>query len=33
MEELYHESHKELGGRGCAKNLGIGESNLTKWLR
>ncbi|KOF55770.1 MULTISPECIES: transposase [Clostridium] len=29
----YYESHKELGQNGCAKNLGIGESTLTKWLR
>lgn len=29
----YYESHKELGAKGCAKNLGIGESTLTKWLR
>lgn len=29
----YYENHKELGQKGCAKNLGIGESTLTKWLR
>lgn len=28
----YYESHKELGQKGCAKNLGIGESTLTNGL-
>lgn len=25
--------HKELGVRGCAQNLGVGYSTLTKWLK
>ena len=25
--------HKELGDRGCAQNLGVGYSTLTKWLK
>jgi len=29
----YYEEHLELGVRGCAKNLGIGYSTLTKWLQ
>ncbi len=29
----YYEDHKELGVRGCAENLGIGYSTLTKWLK
>lgn len=29
----YYESHKELGVKGCAQNLGIGYSTLTKWLK
>lgn len=29
----YYEDHKSFGGRGCAKNLGIGYSTLTKWLK
>ena len=29
----YYEDHKELGLRGCAKNLGIGYSTLTKWRK
>ncbi len=29
----YYEDHKDLGVRGCAKNLGIGYSTLTKWLK
>lgn len=28
----YYEDHKNLGVHGCAKNLGIGYSTLTKWL-
>lgn len=28
----YYQDHKELGVRGCAKNLGIGYSTLTKWI-
>ena len=29
----YYENHKDLGVRGCAENLGIGYSTLTKWLK
>lgn len=29
----YYEAHKELGVRGCANNLGVGYSTLTKWLK
>lgn len=29
----YYLDHKELGVRGCAQNLGIGYSTLTKWLK
>ena len=29
----YYFDHKELGVRGCAQNLGVGYSTLTKWLR
>ena len=29
----YYEDHKELGLRGCANNLGIGYSTLTKWRK
>ncbi len=29
----YYEAHKELGLRGCAENLGIGYSTLTKWRK
>ena len=29
----YYQDHKELGVRGCAENLGIGYSTLTKWLK
>lgn len=29
----YYEDHKELGLRGCAENLGIGYSTLTKWRK
>ena len=28
----YYQDHKDLGVRGCAENLGIGYSTLTKWL-
>lgn len=28
----YYQDHKDLGARGCAKNLGIGYSTLTKWI-
>ena len=26
----YYQDHKDLGARGCAENLGIGYSTLTK---
>ena len=29
----YYEEHKDLGVRGCAKNLGVGYSTLSKWVR
>ncbi|BCZ47090.1 transposase [Clostridium gelidum] len=29
----YYESHKELGAKGCANNLDIGQSTLTKRLK
>ncbi|MFR3950286.1 MAG: transposase [Ruminococcus sp.] len=29
----YYRDHKNLGIRGCAENLGIGYSTLTKWLK
>ena len=29
----YYLDHKELGVRGCAQNLGVGYSTLTKWLK
>ncbi len=29
----YYQNHKDLGVRGCAENLGIGYSTLTKWLK
>ena len=29
----YYQDHKALGVRGCAENLGIGYSTLTKWLK
>ncbi|WP_243110258.1 helix-turn-helix domain-containing protein [Ruminococcus sp. AM42-11] len=29
----YYQDHKNLGIRGCAENLGIGYSTLTKWLK
>lgn len=29
----YYQDHKELGVRGCAENLGVGYSTLTKWLK
>ncbi len=28
----YYQDRKDLGVRGCAKNLGIGYSTITKWL-
>ncbi len=29
----YYRSHKELGAKRCAKNIGIGQSTLSKWIR
>ena len=29
----YYQDHKDIGVRGCAENLGIGYSTLTKWLK
>lgn len=29
----YYQDHKDLGVCGCAENLGIGYSTLTKWLK
>ena len=29
----YYQDHKDLGVRGCAENLGIGYSTLSKWLK
>ena len=29
----YYLDHKELSVRGCAENLGVGYSTLTKWLK
>ena len=29
----YYQNHKELSLEGCAKNLGIGSSTLSKWLK
>lgn len=29
----YYLDYKELGVRGCAQNLGVGYSTLTKWLK
>ena len=29
----YYQDHKDLGVRGCAENLVIGYSTLTKWLK
>lgn len=29
----YYLEHKDLGLRGCAENLGIGYSTLSKWVR
>jgi transposase len=29
----YYQNHKELGVHGCAENLGIGYSTLTKWMK
>jgi len=33
MTNQYYQDHKDLGVRGCAENLGIGYSTLTKWLK
>lgn len=29
----YYLDHKDLGVRGCAENLGVGYSTLTRWLK
>ena len=29
----YYQDHKDLGVHGCAENLGVGYSTLTKWLK
>ena len=29
----YYNTHKDLGVKGCATNLGIGYSTLQKWLK
>jgi transposase len=29
----YYEDHKDIGIHGCAGNLGIGNSTLTKWMK
>ena len=29
----YYQEHRELGVQGCAVNLGIGYSTLTKWIK
>ncbi len=29
----YRESHKDLTNEQCAKNLGIGDSTLSKWIK
>ena len=29
----YYQDYKDIGVRGCAENLGIGYSTLTKWLK
>ena len=29
----YYQDPQELGVRGCAENLGVGYSTLTKWLK
>ncbi|WP_093793566.1 hypothetical protein SPACI_045870 [Sporomusa acidovorans DSM 3132] len=29
----YYYDHSDLGVKGCASNLGIGYSTLTKWLK
>ena len=33
MQSSTTQDHKDLGVRGCQKNLGIGYSTLTKWLK
>ena len=33
MQSSTYQDHKDLGVRGCAENLGIGYSTLTKWLK
>ena len=29
----YYLDHKDLGVRGCAENLGVGYSTLSRWLK
>lgn len=29
----YYQDHKDLGLKGCAQNLGIGASTLSKWIK
>ena len=29
----YYLNHKDLGVRGCAENLGVGYSTLSRWLK
>lgn len=29
----YYNTHKDLGVKGCATNLGVGYSTLQKWLK
>lgn len=29
----YYNDHSELGVKGCAANLGVGNSTLSKWLK
>lgn len=29
----YYQTHSDLGVKGCANNLGVGYSTLTKWLK
>lgn len=33
QKNQYYEDHKDLGVRGCAENLVIGCSALTRWLK
>jgi transposase len=29
----YYQEHKDISVKGCATNLGVGYSTLTKWLK